>query len=170
MLLASMALAQPTTFGNFKVEDQEIIYQKVFTEEGITAAKLSEYYQKQDYISNIKPTETGISFNMNDVIVDYKKFQFSQVGTPPIIQTGRYSSNVTVDVRDGRYRVTVQNIQLTGNIGYKIITERESLTSYSTKNSGTLLHPDWCKPNMLGLLDQAFTDKLQFVNKDGGDW
>ena len=170
ILIVASAQAQPTTFGNFKVEDQEIIYQKVFTEEGITALKLSEYYQKQDYISNIKPTETGISFDMNDVVVDYKKFQFSQVGTPPIIQTGKYSGKVTVDVRDGRYRVTVRDLQMTGNIGYKIITEKESVTSYSTKNSGTLLHPDWCKPNMLGLLDQAFTDKLQFVGKDDGDW
>jgi hypothetical protein len=31
------------------------------------------------------------------------------------------------------------------------------------RTMGTILAQDWCRPNMLGLLDQAFTDKLQFV-------
>ncbi|MBX2964000.1 MAG: hypothetical protein KF687_15920 [Cyclobacteriaceae bacterium] len=170
ILLPGVCLAQPTSYGNFKVSDQEIIYQKVFNEESITAAKLGEYYIKLDYVSNLKHTDTGLQFDMNDVVVDYKKFQFSQVATPPIMQTGKYSGKVNIDVRDGRYRVTVNQLQMTGNIGYKNIPTKENLTGYATKNSGTLLHPDWCKPNTLGLLDQAFTDKLQYVGKDSGDW
>lgn len=170
LLISALSHAQPTSFGNFKVADQEIIYQKVFVEDSITAAKLAEHYEKQDFVSNLKQTSTGVQFDMNDLVVDYKKFQFSQVGTPPIIQTGKYSGKVSVDVRDGRYRVTVNQLQLTGNIGYKNIPTKENLTSYATKNSGTLLHPDWCKPNTLGLLDQAFTDRLQYPGKDKEDW
>ena len=170
VLISGSIIAQPTSYGNFKVADQEIIYQKVFTEDSITAAKLAEHYKKLDFVSNLKQTSTGVQFDMNDLIVDYKKFQFSQVGTPPIIQTGKYSGKVSVDVRDGPYRVTVNQIQMTGNIGYKNITAKENLTNYATKNSGTLLHPDWCKPNTLGLLDQAFTDKLQYPGKGKEDW
>jgi len=170
LLISVLSNAQPTSYGNFKVADQEIIFQKVFTEDSITIAKLAEHYKKLDFISNLKQTSTGVQFDMNDITVDYKKFQFSQVGTPPIIQTGKYSGKVSVDARDGRYRVTVNQIQMTGNIGYKNIPTKENLTSYATKNSGTLLHPDWCKPNTLGLLDMAFTDKLQYPEKDKEDW
>jgi hypothetical protein len=169
-LVGTAAIAQTTSFGSFKVADQEIIYQKAFTEDSITAARLAEHYGTLDYISNLKQSANGIQCDMSNITVDYKKFQFSQVGTPNIIQTGKYSGKVSVDVRDGRYRITVQSIQMTGHIGYKNISEKENLTNYATRNSGTQLHPDWCKPNMLGLLDQAFTDKLQFPGKGKDEW
>jgi hypothetical protein len=170
IFLCSTTYAQVSSFGNFKVAEQEIIFQKVFAEDSISAARLAEHYKTLDFISNLKETSTGVQFDMNDITVDYKKFQFSQVATPHIIQTGKYSGKVSIDVRDGRYRVTVQAIQMTGDIGYKRITAKENLTNYSTKNSATQLHPDWCKPNMLGLLDQAFSDKLQFPGKGKEDW
>jgi hypothetical protein len=164
-----------TEYGNFKLEDQDVIYQKIFLQEGIDANKLAEYYKTLSEFSNIAIGDGDVTFNVNELVVDYKKFMFTQVGTPSIIQTGRYSGSVTVGVKDGRYRVTVYAIQLTGDIGYKKIIEKEKLTSFASKNSGTILAQDWCRPNLLGLIDQAFTDKLQFVEaekkkKDDGDW
>ena len=166
--------AQPTSYGSFKVADQEIIYQKVFTQDSITLEKLATYYKTLPYLSNVTVSGDAVSFDLNDLVVDYKKFQFSQVATPPIIQTGKYSGKVTAGIKDGKYRLTVRSIQLTGDIGYKKITNKENLTNYSCKNNGTSISQDWCKPNTLGLLDQAFTDKLQYVEKgkkkDDGDW
>jgi len=163
---------QQTTYGNFKVADQEIFYQKVFVQDSITADKLAEYYKTLAYVTNVTTTGDGVTFDANDLTVDYKKFQFTQVATPSIIQTGKYSGKVSVGVKDGKYRVTFSSIVLTGDIGYKKITERDKLTNYACRNSGTVLSQDWCKPNMLGLLDQAFTDKLQYVakSKKDGDW
>lgn len=162
--------AQATSYGNFKVVDQEIIYQKVFAQDSITVEKLVAYYKTLPYLSNVEAGGEGVSFDMNDLVVDYKKFQFSQVATPPIIQTGKYSGKGSVGVKDGKYRLTVKNIQMTGDIGYKKIPAKENLTNYACKNNGTYISQDWCKPNTLGLLDKAFTDKLQFVGKGDGDW
>jgi hypothetical protein len=164
--ICCFAYAQPLIYGNFKLGDQEIIYQKVFTQDSITAAKLEEYYKSLPYVSNVTATADGVQFEVNDITVDYKKFQFKQMDTPPVIQTGKYSGKVSVVTKDGKYRLTFQSIQLTGDIGYKKITARDNLTSYACKNSGTVLAPDWCRPNMLGLLDKAFTDKLQYVKKE----
>jgi hypothetical protein len=163
-----------TTYGNFKLADQEIIYQKIF---------LQILLAPPSWRSIINPFRIWQIFS-NRVTklrstqrpdVDYKKFQFTQVGTPNIIQTGKYSGKASVGVKDGKYRITLSSLQLTGDIGYKKITAKESLTSFAAKNSGTILSQDWCKPNMLGLLDQSFTDKLQFIElkkkkKDNGDW
>lgn len=170
------AIAQGnTSYGNFKLVDQEIIYQKIFLQDSANASKLAEYYKTLPFLSNVLQTGEEVTFDMNDLPIDYKKFQFTQVGTPNIIQTGKYSGKATVGVKDGKYRITLNAIQLTGDIGYKKITAKENLTSFAAKNNGTILAQDWCKPNMLGLLDQSFTDKLQFVEakkkkKDDGDW
>src|SRR5688572_26685442 len=91
MLINITVWSQVTSYGSFKVEDQEIIYQKIFTHDSITVEKLAAYYTTLPYISNLQANDGGIELDMNDVVVDYKKFQFSQVSTPPIIQTGKYS-------------------------------------------------------------------------------
>lgn len=174
LIVPFAAGAQTLTYGNFKAVDQEIVYQKVFTEDSVTAQKLAAYYTALPYVSNVQNTADEVSFDMNDITVDYKKFQFSQIQTPPVIQTGKYSGKVTIGVKDGKYRVTVRSILFTGDVGYKKVTERDKLTSYACRNSGTVLSPDWCKPNTLGMLDKAFTDKLQYVGgavkKDKEDW
>ncbi|HTE29368.1 MAG TPA: hypothetical protein VK666_03280 [Chryseolinea sp.] len=176
LTLPMLALSQANTaYGNFKLVEQEIIYQKIFLEDSASAAKLGEYYKTLAYLSNVQVSGDEITFDANDLIVDYKKFQFTQVGTPNIIQTGKYSGHAVVGVKDGKYRLTVSDIQLTGDIGYKKILAKEMLTSFAAKNNGTFLSPDWCRPNMLGLLDQAFTDKLRFIalkrkKKDDADW
>lgn len=174
VILPLLTSAQATSYGNFKVADQEIIYQKIFAHDSVTTEKLEKYYAALPYVSGVINSGSELSFSINDVVVDYKKFQFSQVSVPAIIQTGKYSGKVSIDVKDGRYRVTLRNIQMTGDIVYKKITTKENLTNYACRNNGTYISPDWTKPNTLGLLDKAFTDKLQFVDsgktKDAGDW
>jgi hypothetical protein len=169
-LFSCIAYAQTVSYLDFKVANQEIIYQKVFSQDSITAASLEEYYKTLPYVSNVTTSSDGVEFDVNDITVDFKKFQFKPIDTPPIIQTGKYSGRVTVGVKDGKYRVTFQSIMVTGDMGYKKIPTREQLTNYSCKNNGTILSQDWCKPTMLGLLDKALTDKLQFVGKKKGDW
>ncbi len=168
-LLTHVVCAQTVSYGNFKLAEQEIIYQKIFTLDSITAAKLETHYKTLPYISNIELKSDGIQFDLNDINVDYKKFQYSQVNTNIIMQTGKFSGKVMVGVKDGKYRVTIKAIQFTGNLGYKMITEKDNLTRYATKNSGTLLAEDWCRPNMLGLLDKAFTDKIE-LKKAEDEW
>lgn len=168
-----VAAAQATTsYGNFKVSSQELIYQKVFLHDSATVENLAEYYGSLPFISDVAMSNGELTFSMNDLVVDYKKFGLSQVSTPPIIQTGKYSGKVNVSVKDGKYRVTVSDIKLTGDIGYKKITSKENLTSYACRDNGTYISGDWTKPNTLGLLDKAFTDNLEYREKprhDGDD-
>jgi len=167
--VGTSALSQPTSFGSFKAEDQEIKFQKVLTQDSITVAKLEKFYSTQPFISNLSATGDGLTFDVNDIVVDFKKFQFRQMDVPVLIQTGKYSGKVTVNVRDGRYRILITAIQVTGDAGYKKITAKENLTNFACLKAGTVMNPDWCKPNQLGLLEQSFTDKLQFVQKKD-DW
>lgn len=167
--VANTVCAQLVSYVDFKVAEQEIIFQKIFTLDSISVNKLEEFYKKQPYVSNLEAKTDGIQFDLNDINVDYKKFQYSQVNTPIILQTGKFSGKVSIGVKDGKYRVTVKSILFTGNLGYKMVAEKDNLTRYATKNSGTVMAEDWCRPNMLGLLNKAFIDKLEFKQADG-EW
>ena len=162
------AHAQSVTCGSFKLVEQEVIYQQVF-QDTVTLPMLEKYYKSLPYVANVATSAEGLQFDMNDIMVDYRKFQFNQNNTPQVIQTGKFSGKVTVGVRDGRYRIAVKSIQFIGNMGYKLITKKENFTSYASKNSATDWAQDFCLPGMLGLLDKAFTDKLQF-KKAKDDW
>ena len=162
--------AQTISFGSFKIVEQEVLFQKVFSQDSITVSALEKYYKTLPYVSHLEASAEGVQFEVSDITVDYKKFQISQVGTPLIMQTGKFSGKVAIGVKDGKYRVTMKSIQMTGDMGYKKITEKDNLTNYASRNSATILAPDWCRPNMLGLLDQSFADKLQFKKGDEGDW
>jgi hypothetical protein len=157
---------QSTSYGNFKIIDQQLIFQKVFMEDSITFEKLGDYYTQLPYVADFDRSGDEMKFKIKDIVVDYKKFQISQVATPSFIQTGKFDGDVSVNVKDGKYRVTVSNLKFTGDMGYKKLTSKEDLTNYACRNSGTYISPDWCKANTLGLLDKTFIDKLQFFEKD----
>ena len=171
ILIASFAMAnaQPTAYGDFKLADQEIVYQAIFQKENISYAELEKYYAKNKSFSGIKMNADEMIFEVKDLTVDYLKFQFSQVETPLILQTGKFSGQASVSVKDGRYRVTFRKIMVTGEIGYKSIKEKEPLTGLCSKSNGTQLSQEWMKPNTFGLLAKAFADNFELKTTDD-DW
>jgi hypothetical protein len=171
LVCPEFGLAQATTYGDFKIVNTEIIYQKVFEQDSTTLEKLESFLKGAADVSNVERSGASITASLADLSVDYKKFSFAQVGTPPIIQTGRFSGKITAEAKDNKYRITVEQITMKGDIGYKKIPDYESMTNYACMNSATILSRDWCRPNMLGLLDQAFTDRFTYQEENKTkDW
>lgn len=158
LLVPVSLLAQTKEYGSFRIVNSEIVYQKVFNKDSITNEKLAEFIKTIPNVTNVQASGTGVTADLTALTVDYKKFHFTQVATPPIIQTGTFSGKITSEAKAGKYRITVTAIQMKGEMGYKKIPNPENMTNYATMNSATILSRDWCKPTMLGLLDQAFTD------------
>jgi hypothetical protein len=171
VLIPCAIFAQTTTeYGNFKIQNTEIIYQKVFIQDSITNERLAKFLKSLPVASNVEITGDAVQADITDFVVDYKKFQFAQVAVPTLIQTGKYSGKVRLEGKSGKYRVTLRPIQVKGDAGYKKITTPDNLTNYATVNSGTVLNKDWLKPNTLGLLDKAFTDLFTFKEVDSKEW
>jgi hypothetical protein len=170
VLIPCAIFAQSTEYGNFKIIDSEIVYQKVFAQDSVSTAKLVDFLKSVPNVSNVQVFGEVIQADLVDFTVDYKKFQFTQNATPTLIQTGRYSGKIKVDGKAGKYRVTMRTIQVKGDAGYKKIPNPENLTNYACVNSATSLNRDWCKPNTLGLLDKAITDRFTFKEGDGTEW
>jgi len=171
VLVPCALLAQSTEYGNFRIVNTEIVYQKVFIQDSVTTAKLAEFFKTVPNVSNVEIVGDAVQADLTDFTVDFKKFKFAQVATPTLIQTGKYSGKLKVDGKAGKYRVTLTAMQVKGDAGYKKITTPDNLRNYATVDSGTTLNKDWCKPNTLGLLDLALTDRFTFLEKpDGSDW
>jgi hypothetical protein len=171
ILIPCAIFAQSTTeYGSFKIQNTEIIYQKVFVQDSITSENLAKFLKSLPVVSNVEIVGDGVQADLTDFTVDFKKFQFAQVATPTLIQTGKYSGKVKIDGKAGKYRVTIKSMQVKGDAGYKKITSPDNLSNYATVNSGTTLNKDWLKPNTLGLLDKALTDLFTFKEVDGADW
>lgn len=158
MLASLPGLAQVANYGDFKIFENKVIYQHVFDCSSMTVELLDSVLRATPGVTEVAVKDGTITATLNDFVVDYKKFKFPQVSTPPIIQTGRFGGKLTAQVRDGRYRMTLEEITMKGNIGYKNIPDPEPMTEYATIKSATLLAQDWCRPNMLGLLNQALND------------
>jgi hypothetical protein len=169
-LIPCALLAQTAEYGAFKIVNTEITYQKVFTQDSVTTEKLAKFLKTVPNVSNVETKGDVIQADLTDLTVDYKKFQFTQVATPTLIQTGRYSGKVKVEGKPGKYRVIITSMQVKGDAGYKKITSPDNLTNYACVNSGTSLNRDWCKPNTLGLLDMAITDRFTFLEKPDTEW
>lgn len=161
--------AQITEFGNFKILESEVLYQKVFTQEGITVENMVAFLKTVPTIGNIQTNDATITADLIFLKVDYKKFNAPQGTVPPIIQTGIFNGKLIFDMKPGKYRVTLRTIQLKGDTGAKKITEPEPLTKYVTTDNGTAMSKDWAKPTLLGLLDQQITERLTYKEVDT-DW
>jgi hypothetical protein len=171
LVISLPGLAQPSTYGDFRIFENKVIYQHVFDCSSMTVERLDSILRATSGVTNVAMNDGAITATLTDFVVDYKKFKFPQVSTPPIIQTGRFGGKLTAQVRDGRYRITLEEITMKGNIGYKNIPDPEAMTEYATIKSATALSPEWCRPNMLGLLNQALNDL--FVCKSdptASDW
>src|SRR4051812_29209975 len=79
--------AQTRTYGNFKIDNQQLIYQKVFLNDSITEEKLGDYLVSLPFVSDFDRSNGEIKFKIHDFIVDFKKFQFNEVTASTIIQS-----------------------------------------------------------------------------------
>lgn len=169
LLVPCSLLAQTTQYGSFKILETEIIYQKVFNQDSITADKLVAFLKTVPTISNIQSADGTVTADLVYLAVDFKKFKFAQVAVPPIIQTGKFNGKLSFEIKPGKYRTTLRGIQMKGDMGYKKIPDPENMTNYACVDSGTALSKEWTKPNTLGLLDQAITDRLKYKDTNT-DW
>jgi hypothetical protein len=68
LVISTAVFAQPTSYGNFKVWEQEIIYQRIVPLDSITPEKLAEYYTAQPFVSNLTSNANGVEFDVNDIV------------------------------------------------------------------------------------------------------
>jgi len=96
----------------FKVVDNEIIWQKIFTSE---VESLQNTFRKQVVtnlqLENLQEIGSTMSFVVKDEKINFKKYGGTWGGTAIYLQHPQ-SFLVVIDFKDNRYRVTIKSIKV----------------------------------------------------------
>lgn len=106
LILASLTFAQ---IENFSVANRQITWQKIFSTE-LKFEELGSTLENNGLFYDIIKDDNSIRFKFKDHKIDYKGFGKTLMSTPNYIAGGQYAGNGIVDYKDGKYRVTINNI------------------------------------------------------------
>jgi hypothetical protein len=169
LLLSPTLQAQVTQFGSFKISDGEVIYQKVFNEDSITAEKMVKFLKTVPTIGNIQQGDGTVTADLLFMTIDFKKLKVAEATALYIMQNGNFTGQLIFEMKTGKYRATLRNIKMKGDTGSKKIFEPENISGYCTTDNGTALQPAWCKPTAFGVLEQQINDRIKYKETDT-DW
>jgi hypothetical protein len=95
---------------NFKIEDENLIWQMVY--ESDSSANIINQFIRLGIIDNILTKEDQIIGDLKPFDTDYKGAGFTEMGTPMYIVRSRIIGHIIVDIKKGKYRVTIKDIRL----------------------------------------------------------
>ena len=165
VLVASLTIAA-TTFAqvnNFSVaEDGKAYWQKVY-DVAISHEDLLNIIVNDGNFVDINDGNV-ITFRMNPVEIDVTEYGYTRMSVPMYVVNYNVSGLVTVQLKDDRYRVTVDNITLVRNLTTRMGKEgeEEAIETWAVKK-GQLTSGFSKIPS--AVYDQYFSNRFRFQNK-----
>lgn len=122
---------------NFKIDNGSLIWQKVYQTTLSTEATVKQL-KSDGNIKNISLSDHLFTGEL-DIPADYKNAGFSLMSTPMYIARNNIVCSVTIDFKDGRYRITLRNIRLkaTAEDSQTKIGETVNLDLYALRKKNT---------------------------------
>lgn len=163
LLLASVSILHAQSY-NFNSEDNKAYWQMVY-ESDVDIVSLLTNSGKFDQINNVNGT---ISSRLVPQQVDLNGRRRGEV--PMYLTLSNITAFVRIQQKEGRYRVTVDQINFIGNTtaGLSQQGEQTSLETYALKRDGTF------KPMFLNsaapILDEMFTALFSEQNNLDDEW
>jgi len=129
-------------FEYLKIDNGQLIYENIFIKDSLKAAEIETLLMQQlptaNGITNIKSINGTITCSIVDLIVNYKKFGGTALGTAMFLNDPM-NANASIFIKDGKYKVVVSNMvfDLTVPIGYTISHIKATAESTFLKNEST---------------------------------
>ena len=149
ILLFLILVITKTTFSQtenpfqfIKIDNGQFVFEKIFTIDSLLSSKIDTSLQlflpSQKGISNLKSQNQQIIANFNNLFIDYNKYD---ANNHSIICSSPINANVTIQIKDGKYKVLVNSIvfNTTGPIlgSNQIVNKVMSAESIFLKNDQT---------------------------------
>ena len=163
ILLASLCYSLGAQVNNFSVSDSnQLFWQKVYESE-MTYDDIHNELLNGGYFTDILNNDGIITCRMPRTTVDVKALGYDRGSIPIYVSITDISGFVTIQVKDGRYRVTVDNIILTYNdSAVSDIGESNPIETWAT-NKNALRKGFAGKPSVI--YNTIFTDLFSFRPK-----
>lgn len=133
LLLAKCIAASAQT--NFKVSDNSLVWQKVYNSE-LSAEGIMNALYNSGAVADIGLADGVITCQIPATPIDFEGAGFSRGAIPMYIPLNDLAAFATIQIKDGRYRVTVDNLYLISNMDTALgrAGEKTSLSFYGVKN------------------------------------
>ncbi len=162
-LMGTFAPAQPVV-NNFNTIDGEVYWLKIY-ETQMSFDELFEAVKNSGKFQELSKSKNLISGQYNNFLPDYQGAGYKNINTAMYISTGKFYAIVTINYKQGKYRVTVKNIRLEANIANMQSNDR--LETYAIKNR--TFRKSFIKSDSK-IFDYSFSKTFSFKVAESGEW
>lgn len=136
---------------NFKIENGALIWQKVY-ESKLSPEGISNQLKSKGVVKHVGLSNNMLTGDINTQ-ANYKGAGFREMNIPMFVPRNDISCSVTINFKEGRYRVTLRNFKLIANTEDPLteIGETSTLETYALKKRNTAF-----KDNFLGAPSQIY--------------
>lgn len=128
---------------NFKIEQNTLVWQKIYTTTQNTSTIIKNI-KTNGILKDIEIIDsTTVKARIEGLNADYAGAGFSRGTTPMMLLGETISAPVIINIKQGRYRVTIKNILLTTSITTPLskVGESEPIETYVLKKKNTQFKP-----------------------------
>lgn len=167
--ICMVSYAQDTT-NNFQIVQGEIIWEKIYNTK-LSFAEVSEHLKVSGLLDKIEIRENKVYGELKGLDADFKGAGFSEMTTPMYIARSRFTGFLTLEYKEGRYRVVLRKIVLIQKNSDSLSNQGEitSLESYGLNSKGQIAN--FFKKTPGFILDHTFSKKFDFnLSTNNGEW
>lgn len=150
---------------NIKINDvNTVVWSKVY-ESDINPEKYFTYLGSTGHFKDIIKTENSFTTNFHGVKPDYKGYGSSEMTTPMYIARSSMDGGVSVEFKEGRYRVILRNITLVQDYSDALtkMGERTKIEMYAVSKEK---FKTAFKKKPSGILDYTFNKLFEYKKTD----
>jgi hypothetical protein len=158
------------TINNFIVDQDEIIWQKIF-QTNYSFDEFSERLKDSGLFDNIEFSPNKARGELKTLFADLKGAGFSEMTAPIFVSRSSFSSFAVLEYQEGKYRVTLRKILLSQKYNDPLSNQGEitALESYALNSKKEFSNVFKKAPSLI--LDYTFTKKLDFnLDQNNTKW
>jgi hypothetical protein len=162
--------SQDLEFENFKLEDGNLIWQKVYQTK-LSNDEIIKFFKTSGIIKDSKNLENSLTGTIENLDLDFKGFGIKEMNTPVYISRNFFKSFVLIELKDGRYRITLKEMKLVKKYSDILSEEGEikELKYYAIMNSKKDFTNSF-KKSPSGILNFTFDKIFGIKKKKKSDW
>ena len=169
-IICFKSYSQDLEFENFKLEDGNLVWQKVYETE-LSNDEIIKSFKTSGIIKNLENLENSLTGTIENLDLDYKGFGKTEMNTAMYISRSYFKSFVLIELKEGRYRITLKEMKLVQKYSDGLNEEGEisELKDYAVKNNNSDFRKSFKKAPS-GILNFTFDKVFEIKKKKKSDW
>lgn len=169
-IICFKSYSQDLEWENFKLDEGNLIWEKVYETE-LSSDEILKSFKISGIIKDIDTLGNSITGTIKNLDLDYKGFGKTEMNTAMYISRSYFKSFILIEMKEGRYRITLKEMKLVQKYSDGLSEEGEisELKDYAIKNSRKDFRKLFKKAPS-GILNFTFDKVFGIKKKKKSDW